>query len=189
MQRHILHILYTLLALTALNGCANLQPVPDNIVDIARNVEMTLQLPEKNISSMQQVIGGYHGNTHTINIHVDATPTALTLVGLVPTGTQLFNIRFDGKTLTHWVSPLFNAPFDARYVLADYEIANLSVAQLQAALPADIRVLEQQQQNKTVRELQRSNGETFIHVEYQHARTTYCHRERDYCLHITALGN
>lgn len=168
------------------SACATQQQTATS-VQIADGITMPLLLPTQSASLTQKITGTYRGGTHTLIMQVEASPQQIVMVGLAPTGTQLFNVTFDGTQVSSWKSPLFNAPFDARYILADFELAALPLPALQAALPPEAKFTESVDDEQRKRELQNRDRETVIQIEYQGNTTRYCHRERDYCLVIEAL--
>lgn len=175
-----------LLFIVFLAGCATVQPVKK--VSIASGIDMQLLLPSKNISLTQKITARYKQDEHLLIMQVQASPQKIVMAGLAPTGTRLFSLSFDGQTVENWKSPLFTAPFDGSYVLADFELATLDIATLRSALPTNIQLTEVIK-NPAARErsVLNTQGKTVIHIEYQGAQTRYCHLERDYCLQIEAL--
>jgi hypothetical protein len=176
----------TLLFILLLAGCATVEPVKK--VSIAKGIDMQLLLPAENISLTQKITARYKQDEHLLIMQVQASPQKIVMAGLAPTGTRLFSLSFDGKTVENWKSPLFTAPFDGSYVLADFELATLNVAALRSALPANV-LLTETVRSPTTRERSVSNaqGKIVIRIEYQGTQTRYCHLERDYCLQIEEL--
>jgi hypothetical protein len=179
-------LVIALLQMLYFTGCTAVTPT--STVKIANGVDMRLLLPTQTISETQKVTAHYRQDQHTLIMQVQASPQQVVMAGLTPTGTRLFSLSFDGKTVESWQSPLFSAPFDGSYVLADFELATLDLAALRSALPSDV-LLKETAQSPTVRERSLSNaqGKTVIRIEYQDKKTHYCHLERDYCLHIETL--
>jgi len=176
----------TLLFILFLAGCTTVQPVKK--ISIASGVDMQLLLPTKNISVTQKITARYKKDTHLLIMQVQASPHKIVMAGLAPTGTRLFSLSFDGKTVENWKSPLFTAPFDGSYVLADFELATLDVATLRSALPTNVLLTETVQSSTTrERSVLNAQGKLVIHIEYQGEQTRYCHLERDYCLQIETL--
>lgn len=175
-----------LFQLLYLTGCTAVAPV--STIKIANGVDMQLLLPIQAVSETQKVSARYRQEQHTLIMQVQASPQQVVMAGLTPTGTRLFSLSFDGKTVESWQSPLFSAPFDGSYVLADFELATLDLAALRGALPSDV-LLEETAQSPEVRErsLRNAQGKTVIRIEYQDKKTHYCHLERDYCLQIETL--
>lgn len=169
-----------------LTGCTAVAPA--STVNIANGVDMQLLLPTKTLSETQKITARYRQDQHILIMQVQASPQQVVMAGLTPTGTRLFSLSFDGKTVESWQSPLFSAPFDGSYVLADFELATLDLAALRTALPGDV-LLKETAQSPTVRErsVRNAQGKTVIRIEYQDKKTHYCHLERDYCLQIEAL--
>jgi len=176
----------TLLFILLLAGCATVEPVKK--VSIATGVDMQLLLPTENISLTQKITARYKNDEHLLIMQVQASPQKIVMAGLAPTGTRLFSLSFDGKTVENWKSPLFIAPFDGSYVLADFELATLNIAALRGALPTNV-LLTEITHSPTAHERNVSNaqGKIVIRIEYLGAQTRYCHLERDYCLQIEAL--
>lgn len=177
---------FALLQTLYLSGCTAVTPV--STVNIANGVDMQLLLPKQAVSETQKITAYYRQEQHTLIMQVQASPQQVVMAGLTPTGTRLFSLSFDGKTVESWQSPLFRAPFDGSYVLADFELATLDLAALRSALPGNV-LLKEGVQSPTVRErsLHNAQGITVIRIEYQDKKTHYCHLERDYCLQIETL--
>jgi hypothetical protein len=176
----------TLMFIVILASCTTIQPAKK--VSIANGIDMQLLLPTKNISVTQKITARYKKDTHLLIMQVQASPQKIVMAGLAPTGTRLFSLSFDGKTVENWKSPLFTAPFDGSYVLADFELATLDVAALRSALPTNV-LLTETVQSPTTRErsVLNAQGNVAIRIEYLGEQTRYCHLERDYCLQIETL--
>jgi len=155
---------------------------------IATGVEMPLLLPTRAWSETRKVTALYRQEHHTLIIQVQATPQKIVMAGLTPTGTRLFSLSFDGHSIESWQSPLFTAPFDGSYLLADFELATFDLITLRQALPDPATIFETGQalaiKERTVKNAQ---GVTVIRIEYQGTETRYCHLERHYCLQIEQL--
>lgn len=180
----------TLLAITLLHtlflaGCTSVQPV--TTVNVANGMPMQLLLPTRDIALTQKIHARYREQQHTLIMQVQASPQQVVMAGLTPTGTRLFSFSFDGKTVESWQSPLFTAPFDGSYVLADFELATLDLAALQHALPSGSSLTENTRGTIRERILLNAQAMTVIRIEYDGHQTRYCHLERDYCLQIEAL--
>lgn len=176
----------TLLFIIFIAGCVTVEPVKK--VSIANGIDMQLLLPTQTISVTQKITARYKKNEHLLIMQVQGSPEKIVMAGLTPTGTRLFSLSFDGRTVENWKSPLFTAPFDGSYVLADFELATLGVAVLRNALPSNV-LLTETVQSPTTRErsVLDAAGKIVIRIEYHGAQTRYCHLERDYCLQIEAL--
>ncbi|HQQ74872.1 MAG TPA: DUF3261 domain-containing protein [Pseudomonadales bacterium] len=176
----------TLLFILFLTGCATVQPVKE--VSVANGVDMQLLMPTETISLTQKISARYKQDKHLLIMQIQASPQKIVIAGLTPTGTRLFSLSFDGQTVENWQSPLFTAPFDGSYVLADFELATLDIAALRHALPADVTLTETAHSPAArERSLLNAKGITVIRIEYQGESTHYCHLERDYCLQIETL--
>lgn len=152
-------------------------------VTIANGITMTLLLPQKELSLLQKIQAHYRQQQYTLIMQTQATPQQITMAGLTPTGTRLFSLTFDGTAVSDWKSPLFTAPFDGRYVLADFSLATFSLAQLRTALPNNVTLEE----NNHVRLLKNAQNTVVVRIEYRQQTTQYCHIERHYCLTIETL--
>lgn len=168
-----------------LTGCTAVAPT--STVKIANGMDMRLLLPAQTVSETQKITARYRQDQHTLIMQVQASPQQVVMAGLTPTGTRLFSLSFDGKTVESWQSPLFSAPFDGSYVLADFELATLDLAALRSALPADCQLADSTHGNTRERTLRNSRGDTVIRIEYDGKQIRYCHLERDYCLQIDTL--
>jgi hypothetical protein len=180
-------LFFIVLLLGAVTACTMIRP--QNLVRIARGVDMQLQAPANDGTVLQKVDAAYRGERHTLLMQVQTHNGVLDMAGLTPTGTRLFSLSFDGTTITSWKSPLFSAPFDGAYVLADYQLCALPVTSLQRALPGNLQIRENLKMNgDKTRLVLDSDSHVLIEVLYRKdGSLQYCHRERDYCLDITAL--
>jgi hypothetical protein len=178
-------LLIALLLLLHLTGCTAVAPV--STVKIANGIDMQLLLPTKKLSETQKITARYRQDQHTLIMQVQASPQQVVMAGLTPTGTRLFSLSFDGKTVESWQSPLFTAPFDGSYILADFELATLDLTTLRSALPSDCTLTDSTQGKTRERMLRNQQGVTVIRIEYEDKKTRYCHLERDYCLQIETL--
>lgn len=184
LNRGLRYLLPTLLALV-LAACTAVQPAP--AANIANGIVMQLVLPASELAATQKITASYQASQHILIMQVEASPQRIAMAGLTPTGTRLFSLAFDGQTLDSWQSPLFRAPFDAAYVLADFELATLPLALLRQALPAGAALTDTVHGATRSRSLRNRAGATVIHIEYEGNITRYCHRERGYCLLIETL--
>lgn len=182
MLNRILHI--TLLTLV-LAACTGARPAPP--VTIADGVVMQLLLPDSPLSLTQKITATYQNSQHILIMQIEATPQQVVMAGLTPTGTRLFSLSFDGRSIDSWQSPLFRAPFDGSYVLADFELATLDMAMLRQSLPADVTLAEDMQGHTLTRRLHNQQGLEVIRIQYEGSLTRYCHLERAYCLLIEPL--
>jgi hypothetical protein len=177
-----------LVAMLVLAACTAIQP--QNRVRIADNIDLQLQAPAGNSTVLQKIDATYRAQQHTLLMQVETHDGTLAMAGLTPTGTRLFSLSFDGATISSWQSPLFTAPFDGAYVLADYQLASLPVASLQRALPATASLREETTANgERQRQLLDHHSTVVVEIRYQRdGSVQYCHRQRDYCLLITPLN-
>ena len=176
----------TLLFILFITGCATVQPVKK--ISIATGIDMQLLMPTENISLTQKISARYKQDSHLLIMQIQASSQKIVMAGLTPTGTRLFSLSFDGQTIENWQSPLFTAPFDGSFVLADFELATLDITALRNALPANVTLTETVQSPVArERSLLNAQGKTIIRIEYQGESTHYCHLERDYCLRIETL--
>jgi hypothetical protein len=168
-----------------LAACAEVEPVPQ--VQIAKGISMPLLLPTQSTSVSQKISASYRRDKHVMIMQVQASPQQIIMAGLAPTGTRLFSLTFDGIRVTSWKSPLFNAPFDGAYVLADYELAAFGAERLRRALPKYVTLEETQDGDVRTRVFKNGLGKTVIDIKYDKNQTRYCHIEREYCLAIENL--
>jgi hypothetical protein len=168
-----------------LSACSAIQPA--NRVQIANGITLQLLLPTQSATVTQKITATYKKDKHVLIMQVEATPQQIIMAGLAPTGTRLFSLMFDGTHIESWKSPLFQAPFDGTYVLADYELAALDVAVLRSALPKQVTLEETESDGIKTRLLKNTEGKTVIRMEYEKNKTQYCHLEREYCLLIENL--
>lgn len=174
-----------LLFIVLLAACTTVQPVKK--VKVANGIYMQLLLPQQNTSVTQKIRAQYQQQQYTLIMQVQTSPQAVVMAGLTPTGTRLFSMSFDGTTVESWKSPLFTAPFDGSYLLADFELATLDIAALRKALPPTVTLIETSSSNTRERQLRNAQCNIVIRIEYRDTQTRYCHLERDYCLQIEAL--
>lgn len=179
----------TLLLLCWLAACS-VQQTDDNGLSVALGggVHYQLQPPTGSETRVEKVVGTYRGQTQVLLMQTETTPGHVVLAGLSASGTRLFSLTFDGAHLADWQSPLFTAPFRGQYVLADYQLTHLPLAQAQRGLVAPASLTEQQDGSQRIRRLRNATGHEMIRIEYQPRHTRYCHLERDYCLLIEPLN-
>lgn len=183
-----------LLCLLALSACTSLLQKDSarlqNTVRIADGIDLQLQVPAGNTTQLQKIDAQYRNEHHSLLMQVQTRNGVLDMAGMTMTGTRLFSLSFDGKQTRSWQSPLFTAPFDGTYVLADHQLATLPVAVLQQALPQSARIEERDNAHgERVRHLFNRESGIVVEVLYRSGnRMQYCHRERGYCLDITILN-
>lgn len=173
--------------LLVLAACTAIQP--QHHVRIADGIDLQLQAPGGDSTALQKIDATYREQRHALLMQVETHDGTLAMAGLTPTGTRLFSLSFDGENISSWQSPLFTAPFDGAYVLADYQLATLPVASLQRALPEAANLREETTANgERQRQLLDQHSTVVIEIRYQRdGSMQYCHRQRDYCLLITPL--
>jgi len=191
--KHGVQWLFAICALLLLSCCTHLKPADK--ITIAQGVDIPLVLPTQYRTVTQKVTGTFHNETHTLIMQIQSQANELVMAGLTPTGTRLFSASFDGQKITSWQSPLFNAPFDGSYLLADFQLSTMNLALLQHILPSGARVTENTANSAVERTFYNAAGKAIIHVRYSNPdkRTDgivdYCHIERNYCLHIEPLAS
>ncbi|HQQ62831.1 MAG TPA: DUF3261 domain-containing protein [Pseudomonadales bacterium] len=174
-----------------LSGCEDIEPTP--VVTIASDVEFRLLAADQPVAVTQKITAHVRGERHMMIMQVQADTSRLTMAGMSPTGTRLFSLSFDGKTIDSWKSPLFNVPFDGSYVLADFELAAFPVARLQHEISGG-RIEEKTVGANTERRIFDNADNAVIEIIYDkttdpdNLNVSYCHLERHYCLDITALS-
>ncbi len=159
---------------------------PPTRVPLGRYTTLDLQLPPQHVALSQKMQARFRGQVLNLLLQIQNDANGLVIAGLSPTGTRLFTAQFDGSNITSWQSPLFEAPFEARFLLADFLIAELDVQHVQRLLSAD-NLVEDVQQPPRVRTLYNRNSKAVVEVRYGDKKTIYCHRERGYCLDIETL--
>lgn len=188
--------LVQLVFILCVSGCTALSPTMDiPRVSIAKDVYFNLLTSTQNVDVMQKITSTYKDSQHTLITQVQNRNGILTLVGLTPTGSRLFSITYDGKTITSWTSPLFLAPFDAGYVLADYELAALSVEEVRRGLQNSANIIEMQNKNDIERIIVNKEGTPVVNIAYiknsdQSIKIIkYKNIERKYQLNIEIIEN
>jgi hypothetical protein len=183
-----------LLALVIIGGCAQFQPAGK--VMIAQGVGLSLVLPPWHGMASQLVKGTYRNETHTLVMQLQSSSTEFVMAGLTPTGTRLFTANYDGHQISSWQSPLFTAPFDGSFLIADFLLTTLE-------LPAINRLLSNGSaseypdvaKNAVERNIYNSEAKPVVRIRYSNALhrdegvVDYCHLERNYCLHIENLDS
>jgi hypothetical protein len=175
-----------------LAGCSAVAPT--NTVAIANNVRFHLVQPQTNYSITQKITATFQGETQTFIMQTQILHGEVILAGLTPAGAHIFSVTYNGKKIDTWKSPLFTAPFDGAYVLADFELSVMDVVAVQKSLPDDIRVIETKEGAGSRRNIINRAGISVIDIVYSSATdplagsVDYCHRERGYCLHIETLS-
>lgn len=191
MIRSTLTTLLAALLFACLPACSFLQHNPSlTQVPIARGVDFQLALPAGHFYLTQRVTAVFRGETLNLLLQIQNDQQGLVIAGLSLTGTRLFTAQFDGEHISSWQSPLFTAPFEARFLLADFLLAQLDANSAQKQLSAGGALHEEHRQ----RIIANRNNKTIIDIHYsdvgnsKNPAVDYCHRERDYCLAIETLS-
>ena len=189
-----LHRSYPLLlfiSLLLLNGCTHIQPASHE-VPIAQGVSMPLVLPTQHGSASQMVTGTYRKEAHTLLMQIESSDKQFVMAGLTPTGTRLFTASYDGEAIRSWQSPLFTAPFDGSFLIADFLLTTLDAHTLAGLLHLG-SIREHEVDQAIEREILNGLQNPVIRIRYSNAlqrnagAVDYCHLERLYCLHIETL--
>lgn len=178
--------------LLTLAACTHVAPATR--VHIANDVDFQLLPVNDNYTIAQKVAARFRDETHTLIMQVQADNGRLVMAGLSPTGTHLFTVSFDGNAIDSWKSPLFAAPFDGSYVLADYQLASTELASVRKNIAAGSRVSEQTYADRIERTVFDREGTAVIAIIYfdkvhpLRGSVSYCHNERHYCMRIEPLA-
>ena len=106
--------------ISALAGCAQAPPHGD---DDGRLLAALLP-PEslgKYLSLSQKVVGEFQGQTHSMRVEVEITPTRLVMVGLSHLGLPVFSLTQQGDTIDMEFFADGQPPLDPRYILSDFQ--------------------------------------------------------------------
>lgn len=175
-------------------GCSTISMDSSHSINIADGVQFTLVAPSNNIPDItQKVTSTYKNEQHISLMHLNSKNKRLTIVGLTPTGNRLFSITYDGIQVNSWKSPLFTAPLDGSFVIADYELVSLPLEIINQAL-VGAHASETFNNNQATRMIVDKNNKPIIEIIYSDAKNrnvanvSYHHLERQYQIRIEPLS-
>lgn len=180
-------------------GCVT-QQVIHNRVTIAKGIQMELMSPQsfsQNITMTQLAHFILANDEHELLFQTEITEEKIVIVGLMPSGTRLFSLVYDGdKIVSEGYSELIEK-INPRYLLADMQLAIWPIETLSRHLKVTSSCFRDkdctivQSSNGLGRSLL-SSGEELISVEYQNkilyqGKLNYHHKVRAYQIELTTL--
>lgn len=117
--------------LVYLSGCALLMPSGDSepeLIPLAPPIG-----PARRV--VQQITGLWPGRNETLLCVLELDKQHIAIAGLSSDGMSLFNLRYDGKTLSLDKSPLLPATFPPEFIIKDLQLVYWPQAELQKILP------------------------------------------------------
>ncbi|MCL2917124.1 DUF3261 domain-containing protein [Shewanella litorisediminis] len=121
----------------------------------------------KNQSQTQKVSIDINGKRHELLSQLELDGHILSVVGLAPMGQPLFDVRFDGNTLSSEQSVLLGDNFHAEYLIALLQLIYWPENDLNAALSGG-KVSEQACQQSRCRVLNSPEDGDLIYISYSH---------------------
>ncbi|WP_444998345.1 DUF3261 domain-containing protein [Aliikangiella sp. IMCC44359] len=117
-------------------GCAHLQ-YSDKLIELDNGVQFQLLSPKSfghNIVATQAAEVSFNNETHELIFQSEITDEKFVVVGLLPAGTRLFTVVYDGDTIeVDGVSQVIKK-INPRYLLADIQFALWPVEQVKNSL-------------------------------------------------------
>lgn len=169
-------------------------------VEIADNVFFTLLPPESFGASLfltQAAELSYDGEEHSLIFYTEVSPERLVIVGLLPSGTRVFSITYDGLVVTSEGYGGVLEQIKPEYFLADFQLAQWPLSTLLSGFnesslcfsKGDCALIESSDLLK--RTLLR-NGVELVFIQYDDVThyqnsTHYQHKNRNYDLLITTI--
>jgi len=125
MPRRLIYVL-----LVCLTSCAVLSPVES----VESNIPMAAPIdPPRHI--VQQITAIWADQQQSLLCVLELDKKHIAIAGLSNEGMSLFNLNYDGKTLSLDKSPLLPASFSPEYIIKDLQLVYWSLVELQKLLP------------------------------------------------------
>lgn len=126
-----------LLMLVCLSGCALIKPSAD--LEPAQLLPMAPPVgPARR--AVQQITAFWPGRKESLLCVLELDRQRIAIAGLSSDGISLFNLSYDGKTVTLDKSPLLPAAFAPEFIIKDLQLVYWPVVELQKILPQDWRL-------------------------------------------------
>ena len=103
-------------------GCTQAARGPDADGAVLQALLPPASLGE-NLSLSQLVVGEFQGQTHSLHIEIEITPTRMVMVGLTPMGVPIFTLEQEANEIEVQTLGSDSFPFDPRHILSDFQIA------------------------------------------------------------------
>lgn len=185
-------------ALAQLSGCASTGA--DDLVQVGGGIAFRLLAPAnlgEQVILTQVVTLSYGAESQQLLFFSEVNAEAVNIAGLLPDGTRLFSISYDGASLLSEGNSEVLTRLDPPYLLADMQMALWPLAAVRSSLDTanacfaagTCQLLETADQRQ--RTLSR-NGNVIIDIRYQdlpayRATLAYEHRARGYSLQIETV--
>jgi hypothetical protein len=195
MQKLIAVCLFALLQ----TACA-IRQVDFTQIEVAQGVSLPLLAPETLGRAMiltQSADIRFKGNQHSLIFHSEFTKDSIIVVGLMPSGTRVFTLKYDGVLLTVEGIGEIIEKINPGYLMADLQFSLWPQAALQSAFEENSncfiagRCQFESVDDSLTRKLL-LDGQPIISVNYQSSEPyqgsiEFYHLTRDYRLSITFL--
>lgn len=147
-----------LLMLVCLTGCALIKPSsdlePTEVLPMAPPIG-----PARRV--VQQITAYWPGRKESLLCVLELDKQRIAIAGLSSDGISLFNLSYDGKTVTLDKSPLLPATFSPEFIIKDLQLVYWPLAELQKILPPNWR-LETDDQHRHLYD----NNDKLVDVDY-----------------------
>lgn len=170
--------------LLCLNGCALLSPVES----VESGIPMAAPIdPPRRI--VQQITAIWADKQESLLCVLELDKKHIAIAGLSNEGMSLFNLNYDGKTLSLDKSPLLPANFSPEHIIKDLQLVYWPQIELQKLLPQQWR-LETDTQHRRLY----YNNELRVEVDYLQPDTvwakdvTVTNHRYHYHLHIKTIS-
>ncbi len=195
----IRHIFIFIFLNNCLTGCIT-QQVDTNGVQIAKGIDIKLMSPQsfaKSISLTQLAQFTVGEEKHELLFQTEITQDKIVIVGLMPSGTRLFSLVYDGVNIESEGYSQLIEKIKPKYLLADMQMSLWPIKKLRAHLNAtsscfisDICFIEESADG-LIRKLT-NQGNEIISIEYQNkvsyqGKLKFVHNFRGYQIELTTL--
>ncbi len=121
--------------LVCLQGCASLSPIEsvESVIPMAAPID-----PPRRV--VQQITAIWRDKQESLLCVLELDKKHIAIAGLSNEGMSLFNLNYDGKTLSLDKSPLLPANFSPEYIIKDLQLVYWAVTDLQKLLPLHWRL-------------------------------------------------
>lgn len=172
----------------------------DNAVPVANGLVFNLLPPAsfgQHLILTQVVTIGYQRQEQQLLFYSEVSASAIDIAGLLPDGTRLFSIRYDGVSLQSEGSTDILQRLDPRYLLADMQIALWPLTEVRSSFAASnvcfaTGSCELVETGDQLTRTLSKDGNVVVAVHYSGvphhgAMTNYQHRGRSYGLRIETV--
>lgn len=170
--------------LVCLQGCAVLTPIApvESVIPMAAPID-----PPRRI--VQQINAVWADKQASLLCVLELDKKHIAIAGLSNEGMSLFNLNYDGKTLSLDKSPLLPADFSPEYIIKDLQLVYWALADLQKLLPPHWRLAADNKHRRLY-----YNDELRAEVEYRQPdalwakSVTVTNHRYHYTLQITTVS-